>query len=258
MNSEQHKIRTEQLVRSLFKAKALIIRQTDAAAWPAYRGGDRRTRPLFWVNRSDVETLIGDGVLRVTDKGVDLGAETRRRLAYGHSAREVVAQSEFIPSGVERPVRRNVRGSVILRLSRRRDRSGDPLLSDAQLTAAQQYAADYHRAGENGRTGSSSFSVKVDSARRHDAMESAMLSRMDGHERLTKARAAIGPKLSKLLDQVCGANERLETIERAEAWSAGTGLPVLRIALDLLVAHYGARPGMRASQPHQEEYRRRA
>lgn len=258
MNSEQHKIRTEQLVRSLHKAKALIIRRSDAIDWPAYRGGDRRTRPLFWVNRADVEQLIQDGVLCVTDKGVDLGSETRRRLAYGHSAREVIEQSEFIPSGVERPVRRNVRGSVILRLSRRRDRSGASLLTDAQLTAAQQYAADYHRAGGNGRTGSSSFSVKVDQARRHDGVENALLSHMEGHDRLARARASIGPKLSKLLDGVCGANERLETIERAEAWAAGTGLSVLHIALDLLVAHYGTRPGMQAGDRDEGDYRRRA
>ena len=258
MNSEQHKIRTEQLVRSLYKAKALITRQTDAADWPAYRGGDRRTRPLFWVNRADVEQLIEDGVLRITDKGVDLGVETRRRLAFGHSAREVIEKSEFIPSGVERPVRRNVRGSVILRLSRRRDRSGDPLLTDAQFTAAQQYAADYHRAGGNGRIGSSSFSVKVDHERRQGSVEDALISHMDGHDRLARARATLGPKLSKLLDSVCGANERLEAIERAEVWSAGTGLSILRIALDMLAAHYGTVAGVRGGEPDQEDCRRRA
>ncbi|MEL6688379.1 MAG: DUF6456 domain-containing protein [Pseudomonadota bacterium] len=258
MNSEQHKMRTEQLVRSLHKAKALIIRRTDAADWPAYRGGDRRTRPLFWVNRADVEQLIADGVLFVTEKGVDLGTETRRRLTYGHSAREIIESREFVPSGVQRPVRRNVRGSVILRLSRRRDKSGAPLLSDAQLTAAHQYARDYHRAGGNGRAGSSSFAAKVDHAQRHDAVESAILSHLDGHERLSKARKAIGPKLTKLLDGVCGANERLEAIERAETWSAGMGLHSLQIALDLLASHYGTVPGVSSSDRGQDDYRRRA
>lgn len=258
VNSEQHKMRTEQLVRSLHKAKALIIRRTDATDWPAYRGGDRRTRPLFWVNRADVEQLIADGVLVITEKGVDLGEETRRRLTYGHSAREIVERSEFIPSGVERPVRRNVRGSVILRLARRRDKFGNPLLSEEQLGAAQQYAADFHRSRGNGRAGSSSFSVKVDHAARHDAVEHAVLSHLDGHDRLARARKAIGPKLSKLLDGVCGANERLEAIERAETWSAGTGLSVLHIALDLLVTHYGTKAGVRARHGAGEEYRRRA
>ena len=252
-------MRTEQLVRSLHKAKALIIRRSDASDWPAYRGGDRRTRPLFWVNRTDVESLIQDGVLRITDKGVDLCAETRRRLAYGHSAREIVEQSEFVPSGVERPVRRNVRGSVILRLSRRRDRSGATLLTDAQITAAQQYTHDLLRAGEGGHASrSSSNLIKVDGMQRHDATEIATLSRLEGQDRLRKARQAIGPKLSRLLNGVCGANERLETIERAEAWSKGTGLSVLRIALDLLAAHYGTVPGVARSPQAADEMKRSA
>jgi hypothetical protein len=263
MNNDQYRMRTEQLIRSLLKSKALIIRRSGAPDWPAYARGDRRTRPLFWVNRTDVEALIRDKVMVVTDKGVDLSAETRRRLLYGQSAREVVEAIEFVPGGVERPVRRNVRGSVILRLSRRRDRAGQPLLSPAQITAAQRYTQDMARAGE-ARVGTSDWAAaRVDGTRVHDAAERAALSRLDGTESLRQARAAIGPKLTRMLNAVCGANERLDAIERAEDWAKGTGLSVLRIALDMLAAHYGTVPGERAKSgmtcdPTYQERRRHA
>ncbi|MGJ8561080.1 MAG: DUF6456 domain-containing protein [Litorimonas sp.] len=243
MNPEQDTLRTEQLLRSLLRGKALIERQAISGDWPAYPGGDRRKRPLFWVNSGDIDGLLADGVLVATDRGVGLSSETRRRLLYGHSAREVVETTEFIPSGVERPVRRNVRGTVILRLARQTDRQGDALLRDAQITAAHRYTLDMLRAGE-GHVGTVDLSApKVDSTRRHDAAERAALSRLDGHRALQQARTAIGPDLSRLLNAVCGANERLEAIERAERWSRGTGLSVLKIALDLLVRHYGTVPG---------------
>lgn len=246
MSRERDRLRTEQLLRSILHGKALIERQAIPGDWPAYPGGDRRKRPLFWVNSSDVAILLQDGVLLVTDRGVGLSGETRRRLLYGQSAREVVETTEFIPSGVERPVRRNVRGTVIGRLTRQTDRQGDAVLSDAQVTAAHRYTADLLRAGE-GRVGSVDLSApKVDGTRSHDAAERAALSRIDGHQALQQARAAIGPDLTRLLNNICGANERLDAIERAEAWSRGTGLSVLKIALDLLVRHYGTVPGERA------------
>ncbi|GHA99134.1 hypothetical protein GCM10009069_22650 [Algimonas arctica] len=246
MSSEQNKLRTEQLLRSLLRGKALIERQSIAGDWPAYPGGDRRKRPLFWVNSGDIDALMVDGVLVVTDRGVGLSNETRRRLLYGQSAREVVETTEFVPSGVERPVRRNVRGTVILRLAPQTDRQGDAVLSDAQITAAHRYTLDLLRAGE-GRVGTVDLSApKVDGTRRHDAAERAALARLDGHRALQHARSAIGSDLTRLLNAVCGANERLEAVERAETWSRGTGLSVLKIALDLLVRHYGAVPGKRA------------
>jgi len=246
MSPEQYKRRTEQLLRSLLRGKALIERQAIEGDWPAYPSGDRRKRPLFWVNSADVDCLLSDGVLVVTDRGVGLSGETRRRLLYGQSAREVVEATEFVPSGVERPVRRNVRGTVILRLARRKDKQGEPLLSDPQITAAHRYTLDLLRAGE-GHVGTVDLSTpKVDGTRRHDAAERAALARIDGHRALKSARAAIGNDLTRLLNAVCGANERLDAIERAETWSRGTGLSVLKIALDLLVRHYGTVPGVQA------------
>ncbi|MEM7729933.1 MAG: DUF6456 domain-containing protein [Pseudomonadota bacterium] len=242
MKDPQHRLKTEQLIRSLHAGQALIRREMGAHSWPAFRGGDRRTRALFWVNSADVKGLVEDGVLAVTDKGVGLSDRTRRRLLYGQSAREVVAETVLTRVG-ERTVRRNVRGSVVERLARRRDRDGTPLLSAAQLTAAQRFTLDILRSGEGAMGSSSPDAPRVDGTRRHDAAEMSALARIDATRSLQEARRAVGPKLARMLNAVCGANERLEAIERAERWSRGTGLSILRIALDLLVIHYGTVPG---------------
>jgi hypothetical protein len=251
MNGDAYRRKTEQLVRSLYFGKALLRREAGATHWPAYKKGDRRTRPLFLVPVVDAQCLIDDGVLEIKEKGVGLSDETCRRLLYGQSAREIVAQQEDLADGHRRIVRRNIRLGMVDRLSRRRDRNGQPLLTDAQITAAHRYTADLLRACE-GQVGSgASLSDRVDGSRAHDGAERRALARIDANRSLAAARAAVQPKLARLLDAVCGADERLEAIERAEHWARGMGLDLLRIALDLLVAHYGTVPGERAGRCEQ-------
>lgn len=243
MNAQSDRLRTEQLLRSLLRSDALIQRQSIPGDWPAFIRGDHRKRPLFWVNSADVEVLLSDKVLANTPKGVGLSGATRRRLLYGASDREVETRTEFVPSGVQRPVRRNVRGSVLQRLSHRRGQDRERLLNDTQVTAAHRYTQALLKSGE-GHVGTTDPSApKVDGTRRHDAAERAALARIDANRSLQSARNALGSDLSRLLNAVCGADERLEAIERAENWSRGTGLAILRMALDRLTLHYGTIPG---------------
>lgn len=243
MSPQEDKRRTEELLRSLLQSDALIIRQAIEGDWPAHIRGDLRKRPLFWVNSADVERLISEGLLEIKSKGVGLTSATRRRLKFGVSAREIVETTTYIPDGVERPVRRNVRGTTIERLSRRRCRKGMKLLTDAQITAAHRYTVDLARSGEGQVATRNYIQPKVDGATRHDAVENSALARLDGTRSLQAAREALGADLSRVLTAVCGADERLDEIERAENWSRGTGLAILRLGLDRLVIHYGTVPG---------------
>lgn len=237
------RLHDEQLLRSLLRSEGLIRREPLSEDWPAFIRGDKRKRPLFWVNRADVDRLLAEGALTHCDKGVGLSGATRRRLLYGAAPKELEDRVEYVPGGVQRPVRRNVRGSVVERLARRCDAKDNPLLSAAQLTAAQRYTRAILIAGY-GRVGSSADpSQKVDGSRRHDAAERAAIARIDASRQLNDAREALGEEMARLMDAVCGADERLDAIERAERWSRGTGLVVLRIALDILSRHYGTVPG---------------
>lgn len=233
------RLHDEQLLRSLLASDGLIRREPLSEDWPAYVRGDKRKRPLFWVNCADIDRLIADGALIATERGIGPSGPTRRRRQYGSSAFEMEERVEYIPSGVERPVRRNVRGSVIERLARRQDAQDRPILTAAQITAAHRYTHALLVAGE-GRVGSSAQTQpKVDGARRHDSAERAALARIDAGKGLQAARMAVGDDMARLLNAICGANERLEAIERAERWARGTGLIVLRMALDILSRHYG-------------------
>lgn len=253
MSPEQHRIRSEQLLRSLLSAKARIRPKVGATDWPVYPGGDQRKRILFWVNCADVQPLMDDGLLAETRQGIGLSEETQRKLLHGSSARELVETTIFDPNGDEQTVKRNIRSSVILRLAARKDRGGDVLLTAAQITAAQRYTMDMLKSGEGHVSSIDLSSPKVDGTRRFDRAERASINRLDGHRNLRAAREAIGDDLSRLMNAVCGANERLEAIERLERWSRGTGLNMLKIALDLLSRHYGTVAG----QSHDRDAERR-
>lgn len=254
MNAIDDKRRTEELLRSLLKSRALIVRQAIKGDWPAHVRGDLRKRPLFWINSADVERMIAEGLLTVQDKGVGLSPETKRRLDCGVSAREIVETTGFVPGGVERPIRCNVRGTTLDRLARARTRQGEAMLSAAQVTAAHRFATDLQRAGEGQIATTDASAEKVDGTRRHDAAERAILARMDAGRSLQAAKEALGPDLARLLSAVLGADERLDAIERAESWSRGTGLAILRLGLDRLSIHYGTVPG----QAHTPLAKRRA
>ncbi|MEM9599773.1 MAG: DUF6456 domain-containing protein [Pseudomonadota bacterium] len=248
------RLHDERLLRSLLASDGVIRGEPLSEDWPAYVRGDKRKRPLFWVNCADVDRLVADGALIATKRGIRVSSATRRRLRYGVSSRELEERVEYVPSGVERPVRRDVHGSVIDRMARRTDSKGQAYLTDPQITAAQRYTRALLTAGE-GRVGTSAtMQPRVDGTRRHDSAERRAIARIDATESLRAARLAVGADMARLLDAICGANERLEAIERAERWSRGTGLVVLRMALDLLSRHYGTVPGELAIMPTMPEH----
>lgn len=240
---------TEKLLREMFACDGIIIRHKGMDTWPIRPRGDGRKRPIAWIVAADAMSLLRDEVLERTPKGLALSAQTRRRLRFGTAQQELEAGETYAPHGGLRPVRRNIRSSVVDRLSRQRDRKGEPLLSAAQIEAMHRFTAEFKRA--EGRPQSSCVGQsRVDTSPSSDATENQVLARIDAGSQLRKAQAALGPEFSRLLGKVCGANETLNAIERAESWSRGSGLTLLRLGLDRLIHHYGTVPG--------QSYRRKA
>ena len=233
---------TDKLIREMFASQGVIIRHKGLDTWPIHPRGDRRKRPIAWIAASDARALLDDGVLAKTEKGLALSGQTCRRIRFGASGTEIETSQGFAPHGGLRPLRRNVRTTVVDRLSRRRDRHGHPLLSDPQIEAMHRFTRDYKRA--TGSIGSSGPDrARVDTSPRPDAAEHALACRIDASTDLKSAQAALGPDLASLVGKICGADERLEAIERAESWAKGSGLTVLKIGLDRLALHYGTIPG---------------
>lgn len=135
-------------------------------------------------------------------------------------------------------------------LARRRDKSGEPLISPAQLLAGEKLRRDFTFAHMMPRltanyaapisTGSGSRSAPGSGSQQADNVIAA-------GERVRLALAAVGPELSGILLDVCCHLKGLEQAERAANWPQRSGKVVLQLALTRLVRHYQLDTGTAAS-----------
>ncbi|MEW5421430.1 DNA replication protein [Amorphus sp. 3PC139-8] len=126
-------------------------------------------------------------------------------------------------------------------LARRKDRSGAPILDEAQFRAGERLRADFTR-GQMMPRMSVDLSLGMPSGGRsgaaggvQDLTDTAMAAR----ERVNRALMTVGPELSGVLIDVCCFLKGLETVERERGWPARSGKVVLLIALGRLAGHYG-------------------
>ncbi|WP_092061354.1 DUF6456 domain-containing protein [Poseidonocella pacifica] len=138
-----------------------------------------------------------------------------------------------------RRVRYNAAESPLTGLARRRDRDGQPFLSDDLVAAGEQLREDFElsqmgpRVAQNwdrfltvGDRGSFGFdSGGGDSSAR-------------ARERVAAALADLGPGLGDVVLRCCCYLEGMEATEKHMGWSARSGKIVLRIALQRLKRHY--------------------
>ena len=99
-----------QLAKRLVQHKALIVK-SDADAFPAYPNGDRRKRPVCWVDRESFKVLTSFGGLERKNSGYVIVKSFARRCEAGSNFtaqhRQIEERDIFIQSSVKRPVRIN-------------------------------------------------------------------------------------------------------------------------------------------------------
>lgn len=142
-------------------------------------------------------------------------------------------------TGQRRAYRYNLSESPLTALARRRDKMGQPFLSDALVTAGERLREDFELAqmGPNVAqnwdrflTGGGRGSFSADSGVGHGP-EAA-------RSRVADALEALGPGLGDVALRCCCFLEGLEAAEKRLGWSARSGKIVLRIALQQLRRHY--------------------
>jgi hypothetical protein len=152
--------------------------------------------------------------------------------------------------GVRRRVTVNETESPLGWLRSRKDRTGRPLITDAQYGAGERLRADYWFAGLSQRV-TSNWSAPAPADRSRRAAPSHAASLRDdviaAKERVARALKAVGPELSGVLIDVCCELKGLEEAERSEGWPQRAGKVVLQIALTRLANHYGIDTGDRAA-----------
>ncbi len=142
--------------------------------------------------------------------------------------------------GRQRKVRYNLAESPLVALSRRRDKDGEPFLSEGLVGAGERLREDFelaqlgHRLNQHWDeflNGSIEITGLDDGKPVPAAVENA-------RERVKAALEALGPGLGDVALRCCCYLEGLESAERRMGWSARSGKIVLRIALQRLRLHY--------------------
>lgn len=137
--------------------------------------------------------------------------------------------------------RANPDESPLAWLARRRDKTGEALISPAQLLAGEKLRRDFTFAHMMPRvTTGYSAPLASRSARRAAPGTGVDLSDnvVAAGERVRRALAAVGPELSGILVDVCCHLKGLEQAERAANWPQRSAKVVLQLALTRLARHY--------------------
>ena len=136
----------------------------------------------------------------------------------------------------------NAAESPVAWLSRRRDKDGRPMISQAQLDAAERLRADFWFAQMTPRV-TADWSGAASSRPGRRAAPGAGVEVQDSviaaGERVRRALGAVGPELAGILIDVCCHLKGLEEAERLAGWPQRSGKVVLQLALTRLARHYG-------------------
>ncbi len=204
------------------------LTQALAAGWLRQLGGDG-----FVLSRR------GAGALRraLSRQGVETPAEPATAL---RPASDDNARAQPSATG---PPKLNARESPLAWLHQRRNRDGQPLISQAQFDAGERLRLDFELAQLMPRV-TASWGAAVPAGRRRgpevglELSERALAARM----RVEAALQAVGPELANVLLDVCCFLKGLEQAELAYRWPRRSGKVLLHVGLAQLARHYGLAP----------------
>jgi hypothetical protein len=150
-----------------------------------------------------------------------------------------------------RAVAVNPTESPLAWLRRRKDRTGEAMISQVQFDAGERLRADFWFAQMTPRV-TMSWQAIAPAQRRRSGMAFRSDADMADHvaaarERVRRALSAVGPELAGVLIDVCCHLKGLEEAEQAAGWPQRSGKIILGLALSSLARHYGM--GTRASSP---------
>ncbi|HEY8194277.1 MAG TPA: DUF6456 domain-containing protein [Hyphomicrobium sp.] len=137
---------------------------------------------------------------------------------------------------------RDLAESPLAWLARRKDKDGNPMLSEIEFDAGEKLRADFWFAQMTPRvTANWSLLLSGGGGVRGapdlgpDVRDSVIAAR----ERVRRALSAVGPELAGVLIDVCCHLKGLEASEKASGWPQRSGKIILQIALRQLARHYG-------------------
>ena len=234
-----------QLAKRLISYRA-VIAAGQSNAHPAYPYGDRRKRPISWVSAKSFESLERAGGLSRDTFGFKIADKLARALSpppdIAGQHRKMEAREVYVPSGAVRKVSVNSALSALDRLSRRKDKAGEPFISKAQYEAGQRFARDYHLAGYESVSTQNYMSAGADKTRHNGQADKAQRC-IDARARIRRAETALGEGLTRPIIALCCLDSSIDQVERSEKWAQGSGLTIVKLGLSRLVSFYGSNSG---------------
>ncbi|WP_313105578.1 DUF6456 domain-containing protein [Brevundimonas sp.] len=229
--------------RSLLDRPGAWLDQSDGA-YPLRLGGDRRGRVVLTLDEAAFRALIERPGLRRRDGG---GWLPRPTPATNTSLSPSPPGCPGLIEG-ERAVmeadgrlttrRANLGESPVAWLARRKDASGRPWLTPAEVAAGERLRAD----GEIALSGPS-LTMRWDALPRSSGGSSARVEPGDralsASARVEAALSACGPRLRALVERVCIHGTSLQLAEQDLSLRRRQGKTVLKQGLQALADHYG-------------------
>ena len=224
--------------RMLERARSLLDRpgawlDQSGGAYPLRLGGDRRGRVVLTLDEAAFRALIERPGLRRRDGGGWLPRPTPGRPGLIEGERPVME-----PNGRLTTRRANLGESPVAWLARRKDASGRPWLSAAEVAAGERLRAD----GEIALSGPS-LTMRWDALPRTGGGSSARVEPTDralsASARVEAALSACGPRLRALVERVCIHGTSLQLAEQDLSLRRRQGKTVLKLGLQALAEHYG-------------------
>lgn len=124
-------------------------------------------------------------------------------------------------------------------LRRRRDKSGEPMITAVQFDAGERIRSDFLFAGMTPRVTVNWLATGGSSGKGGGGIGVELRDNViAAQQRVRRALAAVSPMSASLLIDVCGHLKGLEEIERARGWPPRSGKIALQMALTELARHY--------------------
>ena len=252
--SKQRKVLKLMLARS----GEIIPHDKGLDAYAIHPRGDRRCRPVGWLDTALLEQLLASGTVIKQKKSIVLAPSYIRRATaskthgigdiYANQHRQIEARDIYHPDGIKRPARINVHLSTLTRLVNQQGKDGQSFLAPDEIEAAGRFASDYARS-MIGAIATQNYGNSVSRQRRNvNTAEHISITALDARKRVMEALKTVGPGLDKALTSLCGSDMTMGALETSENWAKGSGKTILKLALSRLSAYYGCRAGVGAKR----------
>ncbi|WP_172328692.1 DUF6456 domain-containing protein [Mangrovicoccus sp. HB161399] len=183
-------------------------------------------------------TQGGRGALRrlLAEEEQDGFAEAMSPFAAQH--REMEDREIADAGGRGQRVKYNLAESPLSVLARRRDKDGQPFLSNELVAAGERLREDFELAQMGPRTTQNWETFLTSGERPQFGSGGGGFGPQAARDRVQAALQDLGPGLGDVVLRCCCYLEGMESCEKRMGWSARSGKVVLRIALQRLKRHY--------------------